>query len=1105
MPSQLDLADIQGNVLAGFNTDVQILLGFTAPDVAGLFAAADWAASLASSITTVADVRAVRGPMKAASAQGPIWLAIGLGNRLMSTTQPDTVIYDEAFQAGMLVRAPSVLGDFTDPRTWAVGSQDDPLDILLIVASNHDDPVQRRAQELIESAKSADLFCSYREVGRRINDKEHFGFRDGVSQPRVIGYDADGDTPAAKFLLGVSDADGPASQTAPIDPRNLTANGSLLVFRRLAQDVRKFQAFCQGEVDQLASKWPGLTASQLAAMLVGRWPSGTLMDLSVFSDPSISPPNNLFDFSGDTQGRACPLGAHIRKVNPRKGPRDVVEVPRILRRGIPFGPEFSAKPNAERGLLFLAYQSAIKDQFEFLTSAWMNQFNRPAPSCGNDLLVGRSRAVRVLPINGPQGAVDVVIQDEALNWITPTGGGYLFAPGKAELARFATASSPRKMTSIPRAVMTETIGISSRSRAGTENDGVASWRHAGLETRLVAANWPLTRLDTAASATLADLQSLERLNLSGEYFPTQTIAGDDLEHLHSEVELRELSLHGVTIKAAKIIPKLEHLTSLTALDIRGMDISNSEIMDLAKVSTYLKDLALGTCSPNQKRHCFDASRLTGQAWQNIMGFQDLRRLAFRNNNTNDADIAIAQNLLLRLHSLDIGNTKIGDQTTELLSRSRVLERLIVDGTHITDKGVDQLSEIPTLAQLDISRTGVGQAGVARLLEKGRLIALRLSGLSITDDGLSILRVAQYLEDLDISETNAGSRALAAIATLERLSRVNLDSSRATDSDVRLLAGSSVRDLSLANISLQPQTLEALSESLHLKNLTIRVGSDWSGLASQTATVDLTASTPRSVQLPPRLRKLFLQGDLNAALRDALGKLDSFEQLLVTGRADLLSGIKDSGFPVLRTLMAEAAGLDDRALDRLSRLPNLQELFISGNGLSQSVCRLQSPFLNTLELRHTNVDDTCIQALASLPRLHCLDIPFTNVTPEGVVKLVSAAGNLQSFAVDGTQITEASVDALFHLSTLVELYLYGKAVTDDILKQLQPLTALRELNLYDTSVTDSAVASIAVLVGLRTLRLDGTQFSPAGYLALQKSRPDIKIYRPDASGRSILNR
>src|SRR5260370_6055354 len=42
IPMALDFTDIQGNVLAGFNTNVQILLGLTAAQDSHLASGADW-------------------------------------------------------------------------------------------------------------------------------------------------------------------------------------------------------------------------------------------------------------------------------------------------------------------------------------------------------------------------------------------------------------------------------------------------------------------------------------------------------------------------------------------------------------------------------------------------------------------------------------------------------------------------------------------------------------------------------------------------------------------------------------------------------------------------------------------------------------------------------------------------------------------------------------------------------------------------------------------------------------------------------------------------------------------------------------------------------
>jgi len=137
-----------------------------------------------------------------------------------------------------------------------------------------------------------------------------------------------------------------------------TKNGSFVVYRRLRQDVGAFNQF----ITQQAQA-SGMDRELLAAMLVGRWRSGAPMEPvpalpaglnPATSDPAAATPAvltddqiNNFDYEpGDADGSRVPRAAHLRKVNPRG--KAEAKRHRMLRRGIPYGPEFPMDPSSSR-------------------------------------------------------------------------------------------------------------------------------------------------------------------------------------------------------------------------------------------------------------------------------------------------------------------------------------------------------------------------------------------------------------------------------------------------------------------------------------------------------------------------------------------------------------------------------------------------------------------------------------------------------------------------------------------------------------------------------------------------------------------------------------
>jgi Dyp-type peroxidase family len=246
--------------------------------------------------------------------------------------------------------------------------------------------------------------------------REVFGFREGLAQPRVAGFHAPrpgivAPRPSGEFLL----ADG--------DP--LLKNGSFMVWLRFVQDRAKFDLHCAQVAKELRRhRFDAATAASVAAMEVGRWMDGTSLTRSpVRVAAPVRNSGDRFNYREDYFGRGCPRFAHARKMNPRTG-NDRKHA--ILRRGIAF------QEGAEEGLIFVCYQASIEDQFEWLQAYWANAVYAPERNASPDPLISqraREGFTMEVPLPGG-GSVPVKVTND---WVTPTGGFYAFVPSLSGL------------------------------------------------------------------------------------------------------------------------------------------------------------------------------------------------------------------------------------------------------------------------------------------------------------------------------------------------------------------------------------------------------------------------------------------------------------------------------------------------------------------------------------------------------------------------------------------------------------------------------------------------------------------------------------------------
>jgi Dyp-type peroxidase family len=321
--------------------------------------------------------------------------------------------------------------------------------------------------------------------------REHFGFVDGISQPkfrlRADQLDATLVAPGELLLGYPNEADElPPSPTVPATAAAVNAklapaddglldlgrNGSYLVFRQIAQDVRAFWQFAAAHAAELGS------IEHCAAKMIGRWRNGAPLT------PEEPPPDNFngldedngFLFaSKDREGLHCPVGAHVRRANPRdtlpglaaRRSLAAVQRHRIVRRGRPFGTPLAGWPNPQemldtppdrrassdhdqpfdrsRGMHFLCLNADIEQQFEFVQQRWIND-----PTFVNqrtdevDPILGRQRDNPTFRV--PANPTPVVLGEGTVPLKSFThiiGGEYFFLPSQRALKYLAATATAR--------------------------------------------------------------------------------------------------------------------------------------------------------------------------------------------------------------------------------------------------------------------------------------------------------------------------------------------------------------------------------------------------------------------------------------------------------------------------------------------------------------------------------------------------------------------------------------------------------------------------------------------------------------------------------------
>jgi len=458
----LDLANLQGNILRGYGRTYQAVRHLVLRISDPMAARAALAAMVDGDRSTPEITKADCNPKEAGFGWclnvGFTWRgleALGLPKESLDSFPPE-------FRQGMVARA-ARLGDVgtSSPERWVAGLGDaDNVHLVVTIHGRTSADLDRVSRQVVEagngrafSPQSPTPLDGHLFTAAGTERHVHFGYRDGISQPRFEGvHDADSFagpfTPTGMALLGHRSA--LRIEWEVPQPSELGQDGTFNAFRVLGQDVAGFEEFLRRTADRV-----GCGVEEVAAKLCGRWRNGAPLVLASTSEPPTDFPEsdlNRFGYiESDRDGSRCPIGSHIRRANPRDAPivqRGSGPARTLIRRGMPFGPPYDPDapgvpdtprgPDAPRGLLGSFICASLAAQFEAMQGDWLNMgFLDPRITGSHDPLAGandgRTGSFEWSTANGKADTIRGLPQ-----FVRTLGGAYCFIPSIRALEWIAT-------------------------------------------------------------------------------------------------------------------------------------------------------------------------------------------------------------------------------------------------------------------------------------------------------------------------------------------------------------------------------------------------------------------------------------------------------------------------------------------------------------------------------------------------------------------------------------------------------------------------------------------------------------------------------------------
>lgn len=631
--------EIQGGILRtydGVTHGVLLLVGFASPAAAkDLF---DWL-----------DGRTTKDSDSHVAVPNSVFVNVGFtlaGLRAIGVDENGLDLFPEEFRQGMAARAGS-LGDIRNnhPRRWRlprrfVTIDSDPaneaveIDAVHAVVQlrcfatgkaaaafelkNQDHPLRGAVATLIAALPDHSVLA-VQPLVRRYEKRqgldvavEPFGYADGNGQPDIAARNPPfrcNRVLVGEFVLGNDNtSDFAIDESDPLVPeRNRERarwlkNGSFLVMRKYRQFADRLATAVAEAAAEMQRRLGGSAPDYVElvyAKLMGRWRDGVPV-----TDPS-APYLNFFGYGNDEQGARCPLHAHIRRANPRLDPDASPRLPRLMRRGMSYGPATDAG-EADRGIVFMAFNASLGEQFE-VVQRWLAGGNSTGSTSGQSCpIVGVAEGglARSFAFEHAGQSFSVKLDDDTLLFnepLSPTRlewGLYLFTPSLSVLHRLkgvaATAAAIAPVVSSEAWKLERGRALLSKLRQIEHDEGsesaIAAWKNAiedpnSIDRLCSASLWAAIRTDhagllrTSYGVFVADRDLVGKVFLDPE--SRYSVCGqlERMKRSFGEISLGMDAGPVYELESAPINDAIGQLTEADAFDL-ARDTAKTKIDDI---------------------------------------------------------------------------------------------------------------------------------------------------------------------------------------------------------------------------------------------------------------------------------------------------------------------------------------------------------------------------------------------------------------------------------------------------------------------------------------------------------------------------------------------